>query len=307
VSALDIPDLGVPLHCWQAMSVERYAAFEQATGVNVVRIGEIWWQQLRPFLYRPVLPFKKYDLTRVREGFDRVGVFQAAVEDRQSANSHLNPIVFERPEEYDPRELRDSGRKNLNKALKNPIAVRRITDEEQFSQLAYPVYLSFYDRTKYSFDNSRRKKAKFIRWAHTVFEFPEAVVLGAFMNQELVSFEIACVVEKALILKTLVTSDKGLKLNAPDLLLHHYRAIAREYNEIGLIYDGMLSANSGLNNYKIRRGAQVKALPAFLHFHPGLLWLVKKANSAAYERLRGLTHDELTVKGLVSRTKPKGC
>ncbi len=287
------------------MSVERYAAFEEATGVKVVQSAGIWWQQPRPFLYRPLLPYKKYDLTQVREGFDRVGVFQAAVEDKQPSNSYLNPIMYERPQEYDAKKFRDSARKNLNKALRNPITVRFIVDEEQFSEMGYPVYLSFYKRTKYGFDTSRKDKAKFAEWAHAVFQFPEAVILGAFVNQELVSFEIACLVENTLILKTLVTSDKALTLNAPDLLLHSYRTIAQDHPEIQVIYDSMLSANVGLNTYKVRRGAQVAALPAFLHIHPALRWLIKSADGAACERLCGLNNEQLSAKGLTSRMKPK--
>lgn len=289
------------------MSVERYAAFEQATSVKVVQSGGIWWQQPRPFLYRPLLPYKKYDLTQVREGFDRVGVFQVAVEDKQPSNSYLNPIMYERPQEYDARRFRDSARKNLNKALRNSLAVRFIVDQEQFSEMAYPVYLSFYKRTKYGFDTSRKDKARFAEWAHAVFQFPEAVVLGAFLSQELVSFEIACLVENTLILKTLVTSDKALSLNAPDLLLHSYRTIAQDHPKIQRIYDSMLSANAGLNTYKVRRGAWIAALPAFLHIHPALLWLIKRADSAAYERLCGSNNEQLSDKGFARRMKPEVC
>ncbi len=300
MSALGIPELSPPLPCWPAMSVERYAAFEQATSFNVVRIGGTWWQQLRPFFYRPLLPFKKYDLTGIREVFDRIGVFQNAVEDGQSSNSYLNPVLFERLQDYDARKLRDNVRRSLKKALRNSISVCRMIDEEQFSKKAYPVYLSFYERTKYGFDRSRREKAKFTRWAHTVFQFPEAVVLAAFVGEELVSFEISGLVENTLIRKTIVTSDKALRLNTPDLLLHYYRTIAQNQPEIHMIYDSMLSANSGVNNYKIMRGARVAALPAFLHIHPGLLWLIKKANGTAYERLHGLNNEQLMAKGFVS-------
>lgn len=267
MGALGVSQSSLPTYL-SVMSVERYAAFEQATGAKVVRIGEIWWQQSRSFLYRPLLPFKKYDLTRIREGFDRVGVFQTAVEDKQPSNSYLNPIMYERPQDYDANKFRDSARKNLNKALRNPIAVRFIVDAEQFSEMAYPVYLSFYKRTKYRFDTSRKDKAKFTGWAHAVFQFPEAVVLGAFVGQELVSFEIACLVENTLILKTLVTSDKALTLNAPDLLLHSYRTIAQHHPEIQVIYDSMLAANVGLNNYKVRRGCPGSSFAGLSSYSP---------------------------------------
>jgi hypothetical protein len=61
----------------------------------------------------------------------------------------------------------------------------------------------------------------------------------------------------------------------------------------------MMSENSGLNKYKMMRGATVIALPAFLHIHPGILWLIKKANCAAHERLRGLNNEQLMAEGLV--------
>jgi len=46
------------------MSEERYAAFEHATAMTVVKCGSAWWTQVRPYLYRPLLPFKKYDSKR---------------------------------------------------------------------------------------------------------------------------------------------------------------------------------------------------------------------------------------------------
>src|SRR5271168_4378956 len=74
----------------QSMTVDRYAAFERATEMKVVKFGDIWWHRVRPFLYRPLLPFKKYDV-KVAEGIGRIGVFQYGVEDAQSCNSYLNP------------------------------------------------------------------------------------------------------------------------------------------------------------------------------------------------------------------------
>ncbi len=299
MSALGLPELGLPLAYWPAMSMERYAAFEQATGMKLVRMGEIWWQQPRSFLYRPLLPFKKYDLEGVKARFDKIGIFQSAVEDEQPSNSYLNPVLFERPQDYDVKKLRDNVRGSLKKALKSPITVRRMLDEEEFTEIAYPVYLSFYERTKYGFDAGRREKPKFKCWARNVFQFTEVVVLGAFLGRDLVSFEITCLVENTLILKTIVTSDRALRFNTPDLLLHYYRTIAQGQPEIHMIYDSMLSANDGLNNYKIMRGARVAALPAFLHIHPGLRWLIQKANRSAYDRLQGFNNGQLIAKGFV--------
>jgi hypothetical protein len=101
------------------------------------------------------------------------------------------------------------------------------------------------------------------------------------------------VVEDTLILKTLVNTDKALKLGAPDLLLHTYRIGTLEQPEIHAIYDSMLGQSPGINEFYIIRGARVLALPAFLHMHPALMWLIGKANKSIHGRLLGLGNDEL--------------
>ncbi|MGH9528285.1 MAG: hypothetical protein ACRD2S_00020, partial [Terriglobales bacterium] len=253
--------------------------------------------QVRPFLYRPLLPFKKFDVTGIREGFGRIGVFQAAVEDGQFSNSHLNPVLFQRPQDYEVSKLRDNVRGTLKKAFRNSVSVRRMIDEEQFSERAYPVYLSFYERTKYGFDTKRKERTKFATWAHALFQFPEAVILGALVGHEFVSFEITCLVENTLIIKTIVTSGRALELGTPDLLLHCYRTVARDQPEVRTIYDGMLSQNRGLNNYKIMRGARVTALPAFLRIPASVLWMIRKASGCAHEKLLGLNSQQLGARG----------
>jgi len=49
-----------------------------------------------------------------------------------------------------------------------------------FSAKAYDVYLSFYRRTKYSFDTSRATKDGFAQWTRALFEFQDLVIVGAF-------------------------------------------------------------------------------------------------------------------------------
>ncbi|MFZ1131542.1 MAG: hypothetical protein WBV31_21010 [Terriglobales bacterium] len=286
----EIPNLNPP---WQSMTVDRYAALEQLTGMNVVKVGDIWWHQVRPFLYRPLLPYKKYDSGKTMAGLNRVGAFQFGVEDGQPHNSYLNPIMFEELDKYEIKALPYSAQKHIKKALKNGVTVSRIVDEKEFAEIAYPCYMCFYQRTKYSYDKRRTQKDGFARWAHTLFQFPETVILGAFAGRELVSYEISCVVEDTLCLKTLVNSDRALKLGAADLLLHTYRSGSREQPAIRQIYDSMLGQNPGINDYYFVRGARVLSLPAALRMHPAVLWLIKGANKGIYRRLLGLRHDQL--------------
>lgn len=281
-----------------SMTVDRYAAFERATGMKVTQVNNIWWHQVRPFLYRPLLPYKRYDLKKARARLPRLGIFQYGIADEQACNSHLNPIIFDDLQSYDIKNLRYSVRKHIKKALNHHVTISRIVDEGEFSKAAYPCYLSFYERTKYGFDKQRRQKEGFSQWSHTLYEFPEVLIHGAFLGQELISFEITCLVEDTLILKTLVNSDQALQCGAADLLLHTYRMSAREQPEIKLIYDSMLGQSSGINDYYLIRGARVLAVPAILDAPPALLWLIRRTSKKIYGRLVGLGDEEIPPSNL---------
>jgi len=283
------------------MSVDRYASLELSTGSTVVKKGDIWWHQVRPFLYRPLLPFRKYDLGNAVRQFGKFGAYQHGVIDGQPHNSYLNFIVFEDLHNYATGQLHKGVRRNLEATIKNDVALRRVLDEEEFSAKAYDVYLSFYRRTKYSFDTSRATKDGFAQWTRALFEFQDLVIVGAFSGQELLAFEIACLVEDAVILKTVAHSDKGIEFRTPDLLLHYWRVSTRETQSINVIYDSMLLNTLGINEFKIRRGARVTALPAFLHINPVVLWLIRTASKSIHTRLLGREAAEALTTGRTSQ------
>jgi hypothetical protein len=289
MAILEAPNLDL---CWSSMTIERYAAFEQAVDVKVVKAGDIWWRQVRPFLYRPLLPFKTFDTKKTLDSFNRLGAFQHAVPNGQPHNSYLNPIVFDQPRDYNVKKTHQV-HVGVKKALKHNLTVSRIVDESEFTERAYPCYLSFYERTQYAYGTSRREKAGFARWSHTIFQFPELVVLGAFQGPELLSFIIFCQVDETVILKTLVNSNNGLKLAAPDLLIHSIRLNVSRQPTIRMIFNSMYGLSSSINKYYLCRGARVLALPANLHLHRTLHRVVRQASKSTYDRLLGLCDDQL--------------
>lgn len=284
------PPESLPNHVavvWPAMNIDTYAALERANGTKVIKIGEHWWVQVRPFFYRSLLPTDEYDIEHVSR-LKRLGVFQHAVRDGQASNSYLNAIVFADPGSYSLNSVRHSLRASIKRSMKNGLTVSSIIDETEFCEKAYPVYASFYKRTGYRFGESRAKEKNFHSWAHRIFQFPEVVVLGAFTGSDLVAIQISCLVEKMLVIKSLITSDLALKLGAPELLLHCSRMSAAGQSRIQQIYCGMLTQISSLNSYKSERGARVLCLPAFLHIPRLLLWTIKKTSPTTYSRLCGL-------------------
>lgn len=275
------------------MTEDTYAAFERATAMTVIKTGKMWWTQVRPYFYRPLLPFKKYDSKKTRHEFDRMGGYQHGVQEGEPNNSYLNPIIFDDLRNYDPESLRKGARGCLKKALNENLAVRRMTDVEEFSEQGYPAYLSFFNRTRYHFDTSRREKAGFRRWARGVLQFPEAVVLGAFRGEQLVSFEISCLVGDTLIIKTVVHSDAALKVGGPDLLLHYRRTMAASCPEIRFMFDSLLVRDQGVNEFKLSRGAKILSMPSYVHLRPAFLWLMRNVSKSTYARIAGYSADEL--------------
>ncbi len=277
---------------WPIMSADRYAALETSGGAFIVKQGPIHWRRVRRYFYRPLLPYLKYGVESTAPTFEQSGIFQHAVPDGDRHNSYFNPIIFDDLQNYEMGRLKKNVLRDLNFALKQGIAVARITDEQEFCEKAHPVYLSFYERTQYGFATYRRESAGFARWARTLFQFPELVILGAFRGEELLGFEMSCLIGDTVILKSVVHAEKGVSLHTPDLLLHHWRVMARNSENISMIYDGPMSA-SGVDNFKIRRGARPLALPAYLHANPLLRLAFRAGGNSIFRKLLGHTPQEL--------------
>jgi hypothetical protein len=279
---------------WPPMSVERFAALEGAAGLKISKQSDIYWREVRPFFYRPLAPFCKYDPQKTKRQFRLLAAFQHAVTEGQPSNSYLNFIVFDDLRNYDPGKLHRNAQRNLKAAKKNNLTAARISEEKEFVERGYELYLSFYKRAKYKFATHRTRKEGFAEWAHSLFQFPDMIVLGAYQGDELLGFEMSCRVQDTVVLKTMVHSDKGLELRAPDLILHQWRVAAREDPGIAMIYDSGLSTR-GIDEYKLRRGAKVVAEPAYLHANPVLLGVVKKFGRDNYKRLVGFAPDEISA------------
>ena len=63
---------------WPPMSVERFAALEGAAGLKISKQSDIYWREVRPFFYRPLAPFCKYDPQKTKRQFRLLAAFQHA-------------------------------------------------------------------------------------------------------------------------------------------------------------------------------------------------------------------------------------
>jgi hypothetical protein len=275
-----------------AMTPDRFAELLKiAWGAKLTSCGGIWWKATRPYFHRPLLPYQTCNRDSALTTFGRFRAFQHGVTQGEPYNSYLNFIAFDDVRNYDAARLHQGARRNLNTATKSGVVIRRVTSESEFSAKAYDVHLSAYRRNAFETPIFAERNA-FTRWTHHLFEFPEPIILGAFLGTELLSFEIGFLIGDTLLLDTIRHSDKGLALRSSDLLLHCWRKAARETDQVCRIYDSMLADRSGVNEFKIRRGGKIVSLPAYLHLPSAVLYMIEKLNRAKYHRLLGHPADE---------------
>jgi L-amino acid N-acyltransferase YncA len=269
------------------MSLDRYAAFENRIKfIKLLKHGDTWWRKVNHApVYRALLPFNRYDVDAVRKDLPPLCYPQHAVLPGQSYNSYLNVVVY--LPQYDVGELSKDAQRLLKLALRNHVTLRRATEERQFLEQAYPVYLSFQKRTRYNVAKWRLRREGFEQWVRGLFEFPEVIILAAYHAGELVAFETSCRVENDVLLMDMVHSDKGISLRVPDLIQHYYRTTARDIPGLRMISDGLLTRDRNINSFKIRRGGQILSLPARLHTNLFALWFLRRVPKRARDSLFG--------------------
>ena len=271
------------------MSADEYAAMQRAFGAKVVKAGDTWWRQVRPFFYRPLLPYRELrpETLRYPSG-SLVGGAQHIVPDGVPANSFLKLLVFEDPHDYSLDRLTQNSRYHVRRAAKN-FTVGRMIDVNAFISKAHPVYLSFYDRTKYSYRPERTDQRQFAAWARTLFSFPKVLVLGAYRQEELVSVSVSYIVEEALFTATFFSSTDALRDYVSDLMLHAIREQAAANDGVKLIFASTAGMERGLDDYYLRRGAILARKPALLKMNPLVGMLLKTFKKDEYNKVGSFT------------------
>lgn len=272
---------------WARLSVAEYANFERAHGAKIVQVGEIYWRQVRPFFFRPLLPYRTYRPGAVRQpGWAALGGYQHAVPAGETANSRLKLRMFDKPQEYVPASL-DRKRRHLLEFAATEFTVRLITDVTEFKAQALPVFQSFYERTHYWYKAERRYPAGFDRWADTLFQTPKLIVLGGYRNGVLGGVSVSLLVEDTLVYLVSFCSSTGLRMHLADLLLHSLRTAAAGSPGVARVFAGMESRERGLDEFFERRGARLVALPATCRLNPIAGAILQRFLPQQYVRLTG--------------------
>jgi hypothetical protein len=286
---------------WQKSSTDEFAAFEQSQGEHLLQVKGMYWRRVRRCFYRPLLLYQEFPLDSLHGPTSALlGGYQFAVPPGTPANSRLNLLLFTDPKSYTLATLERHKRKQVNSAARH-FTIRPIEDIHEFKQKAHPVYVSFYERTQYSYMAERRDPKVFSCWADSVYRFPKNLILGAFQNSELHAVSISMLVEDTVVYSMVFCTQSALRLNVNSLLLHHLRVGAAATPDIKQIFVGMYKflGRTGIDDFYFVRGCELVSKPAALRLNPFARVCLRAFMPSQYRKLRGQLEPDA-----VSRRKP---
>lgn len=272
---------------WERMSIEEYAAFKRDGGDRVVKIKGTWWVEARPFFFRPLFP-----LSRVAPGLANypatsiVGGVLHLVPERMPANSSMNLFLYEDLAGYSLESMDKKSRWTVRKSMEY-FHAERLTDVELFVRQAYPVYRSFYDRTRYFYKSERTAERFFAQWARTIFSTPKVKVTGGYRQDRLCAVDISYQVEDLIIEDVFFSDSLSQQFRVTDFMLHVLREQASR-SDARMLFRGFPSGKESLDRSKVSRGCRRLALPAHCRINPLALYLGKAVMNDSYRKLAAM-------------------
>jgi len=275
---------------WIAANAEECNAFGQASGQRSVTLNGVPWLRIRPFFYRPLLPFQAFAPgSSPPPPGALLGAFQHAVPSAQGSNSSLNLLIFQDAHHYAASAL-DYNRRRQIKLSSKAFEVRTITSPAEFKEKAYPVYLSFLERTKYEHASHRRDASQFGRWADCLFKMPKVAILGAFGagTDTLGAVSLSFLFQETVVYASFFCDTALLKQHISDCMLHFVREAAAA-QDVKRVFVGMrkVGSHASVDEFYLTRGCKVVSQPAFLHVNPFARAFLIACMPKQYERMYG--------------------
>jgi hypothetical protein len=255
-----------PLH---PMSAAEYAAVERGLGAKVLERNGIFWRQVRPFFFRPVLPTQEFSAPEVSRPFGWPNGFQHALTDGATANSQLNFLMLDGLRDYSVEQL-GRRRKQLVRSAAQIFQVRPLRDLREFKEQGFKAYRSFYNRTGYTHRADRKNEAAFHEWAEKVFSHPKVILLGGYGADGLVGVSRSYLVNQTLVYATLFCETEALKKNLGELMFHELRALAAGDPRIAEIFVRNYQDGNSLDQFYLLRGCKLVSKPARLVLPAGI-------------------------------------
>jgi len=250
----------------QPMTIDEFAEIHRMLGEKVVKTGAVYWRRVRPFFFRPLLPYKAYEEDEIVTPCKFPGGCQYVVTNQGKANSTMTFLMLDQVHEYSLDKLKHERRRLIKKAAQQ-FEIRPLGDIKEFREQGYQAYISFYKRTGYFYKAHRIQKEKFAEWSDTIIKFPKAMLWGGYEEGGLVAVSISYLVDQTLIYSTFFCNTVALQKGIGELMFHKIREVAAQHPDIR---EGFIRQYHGGNNqdkYYILRGCKVVRKPANLNLN----------------------------------------
>lgn len=285
-----VMDYAQPGITWQKMTIDEYAALERNDGDSLVCVDGIWWRAIRPLFYRPLIPFTEIlPRTAKYPSLHLFGGVQHAVSDLGDSNSVLNYFIYDDLPSYSLDNISRRERYQIKRGLEN-VVIKPILDLQEFIEQGYPCYLSFYERTQYSYRSDRRKKHRFVKWAHQLFVNTMVQKLGAYREGTIAGILLSYQVENDLYLPTIILDPRYYNLFVSDALIHSIRESAAKAG-VHQIYMGMQTGIKGVDEFKLLRGFKLVRQPAYFKLNRLAHYILKNHRIQEYKKLLGYPYN----------------
>jgi len=273
---------------WEPMTVDELAAYQRACGVHVVKVKDTWWIEPRPFFFRTLFPtaqmnpeFGKYPLQHL------VGGVLHLVPPGVDSNTSMKLFLYDQLKDYSLDKMATKQKWVVKKSMEN-FTARRITALHEFIDTAFPIYQSFYDRTKYSYKKERSQREIFAAWAKTLFAFPKIMITGAYHGDKLAAVDISYQVNDLIIDDVFFSDTQSQALRVTDFMVHTLRVTAAA-SEARYLFRGFPCGKQTLDESKIRRGCKIYQIPAYSKVNPVAMFVGKVFMNESYRKLMTIT------------------
>jgi hypothetical protein len=282
--------MGESAMIWEPMTIDELAAYQRACGVHVVKIKDTWWIEPRPYFFRTLFPlaeinpeFRHYPVQHM------IGGVLHLVPNGVDSNTSMKLFLYDELQKYSADQLATKQKWVVKKSLEN-FSAKRITDINEFVDTAFPIYESFYDRTKYSYKKERSQKAIFADWSKNLFAFPKIMITGAYHQDKLAAVDVSYQVDDLIIDDVFFSDTQSQGLRVTDFMVHTLREAAAA-SSAKFLFRGFPCGKQTLDESKIRRGCKIYRIPAHCKVNPVALFVGRLFMNESYRKLMTITSD----------------
>jgi hypothetical protein len=270
----------------EPMSLSDYADQQSRLGAPVICRNGVFWRKVRPLFYRPLLPVESYTESAVQTPFAWPGGFQYVVADKLEANSTMNFIMLGDLQAYSLGGLTHKRRQLITRAAQD-FEVRPLRDPDELKAQGHKVYLSFYQRTRYSYRQDRIGYRTFCQWIDTLFSSPKTILMGGYGPNGLAAISSSYWVNSTFIYSTLICESEALRRNLGELMFHEVRQLAAQHGGIRQMYVRNYHGGNSHDQYYLYRGCQLVRRPARLEIPQPFESMLRWMSPNRYARLLG--------------------